>query len=60
MEILAKVFCIRISKVEEMIPSRFETQGSKEEGLLASGVLAGGVSFLFPELPPVLSPGLFH
>jgi hypothetical protein len=33
MEILAEVFSIRSSEVEEMIRRRFETEGSKEDRL---------------------------
>jgi hypothetical protein len=33
MEILAEVFGLRTSEVEEMILSRFETEGSKEDGM---------------------------
>jgi hypothetical protein len=32
-EILAEIFRIRIADVDEMILNRFETEGSKEDGL---------------------------
>ena len=59
-EILAEVFRVRLSEVDEMIRCRFEAEdmGTKEEGLWPAGVLAG-IGASLPEPSPSLSPGLF-